>query len=86
MDMDYIRPKQTHEFVIYANTREDIDVCVKCFGKLSVGVVTKLGLDGYHTWQERGHTASRITCDICQTKQRQETTKLDIAIKLKMRD
>ena len=72
--------------VVYANKRDDIDVCVKCFPKMSSFMKNRLNLQPFYNWRDRGHNnasvASHFTCDVCLEKQSEPQTKLSIAIKL----
>mmetsp|Transcript_16642 Transcript_16642/g.22475 ORF Transcript_16642/g.22475 Transcript_16642/m.22475 type:complete len:183 (+) Transcript_16642:33-581(+) len=70
--------------VVYANKRDDVDVCVKCFPKMSSSLKNRLNLQPFYNWRDRGHnvSASQFTCDICSECQSEPTTKLSIAISL----
>ena len=72
--------------VVYANKRDDIDVCVKCFPKMSSFMKNRLNLQPFYNWRDRGHNnasvASHFTCDVCSEKQSEPQTKLSVAIKL----
>jgi len=75
----------TGRIVVYANKRDDVDVCVKCFPKMSSSLKNRLNLQPFYNWRDRGHNvsiASQFTCDICSENQSEPTTKLSIAISL----
>ena len=67
--------------VVYCDKTGDLDCCLQCYKKFSSAAQRTLpNLLPVYSWEERGFTPDRITCDFCSKTA--EPSKLEVAVAL----